>query len=304
MKKLFLLICTGFIALQLQAQELRCEVVVNSSQIAQVDRSIFDALQKSVYEFMNNTAWTSETYKEEEKIKCQIFINVTGQEKDGAGQVVADKYIGTILVQSSRPIYNTNQESILLNFQDDNFTFSYIPFQQMFYSENSAQSNLTQVLAFYAYFIIGLDKDSFGQDGGEDFLIKAQQCVNNAASLPDIGWRANENNRNRYYLVNDYLNTAFEPLRSLMYNYHRNGLDVWYPNMEQGRQVIADALKTLDQIWTQRPNAFLLQIFFLAKRTEIISLFKQAPPNVKADLIPVLKKVDPTWGAKYDDLNK
>lgn len=286
------------------AQELRCEVTINSNQIAQVEKSIFEAMQKGILELMNNTRWTDDNYKEEEKIKCRVFINVTEQEKDGSGQPIADRYKGTILIQSFRPVFNTNQESTILNYQDENFTFSYIPFQQMFYSQNSVQSNLTQVLAFYAMIIIGLDRDTYSEKGGDQYLTEAQQIVNNAQSLADYGWKSNEGTRNRYWMINDYLNSAFEPLRLLMYEYHRKGLDVWYPRLEEGRTQIATSLKTLDQVWTQRPNAFILAVFMTAKRNEIVDLFKPAPPNAKADLVPVLKKVDPSYASKYDDMNR
>jgi len=302
MKKLITLIIAFTAMLSLRAQELKCNVTVNSTQIAQVEQSIFDALEKGIYEFMNNTVWTDEVYKEEERIECGIFINVTEQVKDNNNQVIADQYKGTITVQARRPVYGTSYFTTLFNYQDQNFVFSYIPFQQFYYSENTSLSNLTAVLAFYAYYIIGLDYDSFSPEGGEKYLIKAQNVVNNSQNLGSPGWQAMEGNSNRYYLIYDYLNPAFSPLRDLMYNYHRQGFDVMASNLEAGRGKILESLKTLDKIWNQRPNAFLLQVFFSTKRNEIIDLLKETPANTKADLIPVLRKVDPAHGSKYEEL--
>lgn len=295
-----------FIGLQWQvfSQELKCDVTVNSNQIAQVDRSIFDALQKGIYEFINNTQWTDEIYQDYEKIECSIFINVTEQEKDNTGTVVADRYRGTITINARRPVYNTSFYTTVFNYQDNDFSFQYIPFQQFYYSENTSMSNLTAVIAFYAYYIIALDHETFSLEGGEKYMIKAQNIVNMSQNLPERGWKANEGNNNRYWLVFDYLNPAFKPLRKLMYNYHRKGLDVMQQNLEVGRMQVIESLKTLEQIWTQRPNAFLIQVFFSSKRNEILAMLKDTPPSIKADLIPILKKVDPAHASKYDEVNR
>ena len=305
MKKIFFvfIICSSF-AFQLFSQELKCNVTVNSNQIAQVEKSIFDALEKGIFEFVNNTKWTDEVYKDHEKIECGIFINLTEQEKDNSGQVVADRYKGTITINARRPVFNSTFNSTIFNFQDNDFTFQYIPFQQFYYSENSTMSNLTAIIAFYANYIIALDHETFSMEGGEKYLTKAQNIVNMSQNIGDRGWKASEGNANRYWLVNDYLNPAFRPLRELMYNYHLKGFDVLQSDVEKGRTQMIESLKTLDKVWTQRPNAFLLQIFFSAKRNEIISMLKETPVNIKADLIPILKKVDPAHGSKYEDLNK
>ncbi len=305
MKRCFFLIsiCMG-LGWQLYSQELKCNVTVNSNQIAQVDRSIFDALQKGIYEFMYNTQWTDEIYQDYEKIECGIFINVTEQEKDNAGQIVADRYKGTITINARRPVYNTSYYTTIFNYQDNDFTFQYIPFQQFYYSENTSMSNLTAVLAFYAYYIIALDHETFSLEGGEKYMVKAQNIVNMSQNLADRGWKANEGNSNRYWLVYDYLSPAFKPLRTLMYNYHRKGFDVMQQNLDEGRAQVIESLKTLEKIWTQRPNAFLLQVFFSTKRNEILSMLKETPLNIKADLIPILKKVDPSQASKYDEVNK
>jgi hypothetical protein len=285
----------------LKAQEIKCNVTVNSNQIAQVEKDIFDALQKGIFEFVNNTVWTEDVFAEHEKIEASIFINLTEQVKDGNGQVVADQYKGTISVQSRRRVYNTTYDCQLLNYQDNNFTFSYIPFQQFYYSETSSMSNLTAVIAFYCYMMIGLDYDSFSPNGGDKYLGKALNIVNMSQNLPEPGWKASETS-NRYYMINDYMNPAFKPLRDLMYNYHRLGYDVMSSDLPGGKKVVFDALKSLDKIWSQRPNAFLLQIFFSTKRNEIMDMLKESKATEKVELIPILKKVDPSQSSKYDAL--
>jgi hypothetical protein len=283
------------------AQEIKCNVTVNSNQIPQVERDIFDALQKGIFEFVNNTVWTEDVFAQEEKIEASIFVNVTEQVKDGQGQVIADQYKGTITVQSRRRVYNTTYDCQLLNYQDNNFTFSYIPFQQFYFSETSAMSNLTAVVAFYCYMIIGLDYDSYSMNGGDKYLNKALNIVNMSQNLAEPGWKASEAT-NRYYMVNDYLNPAFKPLRELMYNYHRLGFDVFSSDLPGGRKVVFEALKTLDKIWSQRPNAFLLQVFFSTKRNEIMDMLKETKATEKTEIIPILKKVDPAQSSKYDAL--
>jgi hypothetical protein len=282
-------------------QELKCNVTVNSNQIPQVEQDIFAAMQKGVYEFVNNTAWTEDVFAQHEKIEAAILINLTEQVKDGQGQVIADQYKGTILVQSRRRIYNSTYDCQMLNYQDNNFTFSYVPFQQFYYSESSSMSNLTAVIAFYCYMIIGLDYDSYSMNGGDKYLQKALNIVNMSQNLAEPGWKASET-ANRYYMINDYLNPAFKPLRELEYNYHRLGYDVMASDLPGGRKIVFAALKTLEKIWSQRPNAFLLQIFFSTKRNEIMDMLKETKAADKAEIIPILKKVDPSQSSKYDAL--
>jgi hypothetical protein len=283
------------------AQELRCEVKINTAQIAQADLSIFEGFEAGVREFMNNTKWTDEEYEEFEKIQCQIFINVTTQEKSATGQVIPNSYSGTLTVIAQRRIYNSAFDSPLLNHQDKAFSFTYLPNQAFFFSENASQSNLTSVLAFYSYLIIGLDKDGMAPKGGDAELLKAQAVVNNSQNLAEPGWRSTENNNNRYWIINDYLNQAFSPLRELFYEYHRLGMDVLVSDFKKGRVASLKALEKLDKVWDQRPNAFLLQVFYNAKRQEIINILKNTPAAEKTNIIPILKKTDPAQGSKYDE---
>jgi hypothetical protein len=162
-------------------------------------------------------------------------------------------------------------------------------------------SNLTAVIAFYCYMMIGLDYDSFSPNGGDKYLGKALNIVNMSQNLPEPGWKASETS-NRYYMINDYMNPAFKPLRDLIYNYHRLGYDVMSSDLPGGKKVVFDALKSLDKIWSQRPNAFLLQIFFSTKRNEIMDMLKESKATEKVELIPILKKVDPSQSSKYDAL--
>lgn len=304
MKKVtFILFILSTYFIKVYSQDVKCNVTVNSKQVAQVEQSIFEALQKGIFEFVNNTSWTTHQYKEHEKIEMNIFINVIEQIKDGSGQAVADKYKGTITVQARRPVFGTTFYTQLFNYQDDKFEFTYQPFQQFFYAENTSMSNLTAVIAFYVYYCIGLDYDSFSPNGGEEYMIKAQNIVNQSQNLAESGWKSGDAN-SRFFLVTDYLNPAFKPLRELYYGYHRNGFDVMTTNLDQGRNETFNQLKNLDKIWNQRPNAFLLQVFFSAKRNEILDMLKATPVANKQEVINVLKKVDPSQGSKYDEANK
>ena len=298
-----ILACFFFLlsSMPIHAQELRCEVKINTAQIAQANQSIFEGFEAGVRDFMNNTKWTEEEYEEFEKIQCQIFINVTNQEKSATGQIIPNSYSGTITVISQRRVYNSAFDSPLLNHQDKAFSFAYLPNQAFFFSENASQSNLTSVLAFYAYLIIGLDKEGMAPKGGDAELLKAQAVVNNSQNLSEPGWRSTENNSNRYWIINDYLNQAFSPLRDLYYDYHRLGMDLLVSDFKSGRIACLKSLEKLEKIWDQRPNAFLLQMFYNATRQEIINLLKNAPAAEKAALIPILKKTDPAQGSKYDE---
>jgi len=245
---------------------------------------------------MNNTRWTNDLFKSDERIECSLTINVQDR-------LSTDDFKATIQVQSRRPIYKTSYNSVLLNYLDADFTFKYAEFQPLEYNENTFVTNLTAVLGFYANIIIGLDYDTFSLEGGTQFYQKAQAVVNNAQSAPDKGWKAFEGNRNRYWLAENLANANFKGLRLCLYNYHRNGLDIMATDLEGGRKVIQSAIESLQKVHQISPGSFIMQQFFVAKNEEIVSIFSQAGPDVKAKLVPLLSLIDPGNGNKYAKLS-
>lgn len=278
----------------LRAQELNCRVTVNSTPAAQqvIDKRIFQSLQKQVYEFMNNTQWTTDQFKRDEKIDCNILINITKVNPP-------DEFEATITIQSERPIYNSSYKSVLMNYQDNDFTFRYLEFQQFLFSENSYISNLTSVLAYYANVILAMDYDSYSPKGGTVYWQKAQSIVQFAQNASEKGWRSSEGFKNRYWLVENILNPLFEPMRDVTYIYHRKGLDIMYDQLDNGRTEILNCLDLLLKVHKARPASFNMQVFFNAKTNELINIFGQALPADKNKAVNILNQIDATNQNKY-----
>lgn len=286
-----------FLAGRIAAQELNCRVTVNATPAAQqvIDKRVFQSLQKQVYEFMNNTQWTTDQFKRDEKIDCNLLINVTKVNPP-------DEFDATITVQSERPIFNSSYKSVMLNYQDNDFTFRYLEYQQFLYSENSFLSNLTSVLAYYAYVIIAMDYDSYGLKGGTPYWTKAQSLVQFAQNAPEKGWRSSDGFRNRYWLVENILNPVFEPMRECNYNWHMKGMDIMYDQLDNGRTAILDCLDLLQKVHKARPASFNMQVFFNAKAQEIVNIFSEALPADKNRAINVLNQIDATNQNKYSKI--
>jgi hypothetical protein len=276
---------------------LKAQVQVVAPQIANVDPNIFKQLETSCNQFLNNTKWTSDIFAPEEKIECSFLINITESPS-------SDYYKGTIQVSSRRPVYASSYTCSMLNIKDEDFNINYIPFQVMEFSEQSNLSNLTSILAFYAYYVIALDYDSFSPEGGSPYFKKAQNIVLNAQGSSEKGWKSFENNRNRYWMVDDMLNPAFKTYRQMMYTYHRQGFDLFAQDYVNARKTAMESLKSMEEIYKQRPNAFLLQIFFNAKRDEAISMLKDAPKNEIQPVVQAIAKIDGAFASRWTDLLK
>ncbi|MES2592636.1 MAG: DUF4835 family protein [Bacteroidota bacterium] len=286
---LFLFSTTSF------SQELNCKVQVLSQSIQGTDKSVFETLQTAIFEFMNNRKWTNETFKNNERIDCSILINVTERPS-------TDDFKATIQVQVRRPVFKASYNTVLLNNNDNDFAFKYLENQSLEFTENLHLSNLTSVLAYYAYLAIGLDYDSFALDGGTLYLQKALAVVNNAQSGSDVGWKAFDGNKNRYWLINNMLDASFVPLRECMYKYHRLGLDIMVDNKESGRAVISETLENLRKVHQIKPLSYSLQVFFNAKSDEIINIYSGAFPDEKAKMVNLLNEIDPTNSNKYQKI--
>jgi len=294
------LLCFSFFIIllsprSLKTQELNCNVQVYAPQIQGSDRSIFENMQKTIYEFMNNKKWTNYSYKQQEKIECSILITINDQ--PGTNQ-----FKGTIQIQSRRPIFNTSYNSPLFNYVDKDFEFQFIEYQPLEFVENSFTSNLTSVLAYYAYIIIGLDFDSYKLYGGAQFYDKAQSIVNTAQNTSEKGWKTYENKKNRYWLVENLLNKSYSGIHECLYNYHRLGLDQMYDQKEISRNYITTALESLRNVNREKPGLHFINIFMTTKSDEIINIYSDASTLDKNKIVPILKEIDPSNSAKYNKI--
>jgi hypothetical protein len=294
MKKI-LLILTLFCSTLISAQELNCQVTINTDQIqGTTEKQIFEQLKKSIFEFMNNTKWTNDVFTTQERIDCSILIIL--QQK-----LSAEDYQATIQVQSRRPVYKSSYYTPVFNFEDENFIFQYQQFTTLDFNQTTFQNNLTSVLAYYAYVILAVDYDSFAPLGGTPYWQKAQTIVNNAQSAPAEfkGWRSNESNKNRYWLIENTLQPVFQGIRDCLYQYSMNGLNIMYEKNEEGRANIMKALQLLQAVYKARPASFNMQLFFNAKRDELINIYKSATPEEKTAVTDLLMQIDPANTTKY-----
>ncbi|PUZ29221.1 DUF4835 domain-containing protein [Chitinophaga parva] len=292
-----ILILTGFSA---SAQELRATVnVVASSVQNTTDKRVYNTLQSAIKDFLNNRRWSDDAFAPAERIECNFLLNITAEVSSGT-------YRANLTVQATRPVYNTNYTSTLFNFQDNNVVFKYAEFQSLEFSDTRVAgsdpmaANLTAVLAYYVDVILGLDYDSFSPRGGDPFFKKALNIVNNAPDGKDIaGWKAFEGNRNRYWLIDNLTNVKFARFHDVMYQYHRQGLDVMYDDAARGRGAIINCVNMLAAINDDVPNSMLLQVFFLAKNEEVFRIFNRATPQEKGRVSQLLASMDVPNANKY-----
>jgi|TARA_B110000240_G_C13512021_1_gene460178 hypothetical protein len=284
-------------SLNSSAQELVCNIRVNSNQIQTSDKKVFTSLQKDLYEFINNNKWTNTNFQSEEKIECSIVINISKM-------ISSDEFEASIQIQSTRPIYGTNYKSTLLNYQDNNFRFNYLEFQSLEFTENTHLSNLTSVIAFYINIIIGLDFSTFSEDGGMEYFGKAQKIVANAQNAPQKGWKAFESDRNRYWLAYDLSDPRYSDYQRTLYAYHRLGMDKLAEEADDARFEITESLEGLKSIYRENPSAFILKLFFDAKSDEITKIYSEAFPNEQARIVKLLSEIDPTNASKYKGITQ
>lgn len=249
------------------AQELNAKVVINRSQISNTTEAVFEALQNSLTAFLNERQWTKMTYEDYERINCTFSITLkTYSETDNS-------FTGSIQVQSVRPVYNSNYSTTVFNIQDENFNFNFQQFDQLDFRPEQVDNNLTAMLAYYAYLIIGMDMDTMAPLGGTDILQMAMDVANNAQNLGYAGWKAFEDSRNRFAIINDYLDGGLEPLRQMEYEYHRLGLDRMTENTDSARSAVTSAIVLLKQAHENKSQSLLPQIITDIKRDEIVSIY-------------------------------
>jgi len=267
------------------SQELNCKVVINADQIQTTDRSVFKDMERAFANFLNSRKWTNDSYKNHERINCSIFLNISRMPSIGNFQASAQ-------ITSGRPVFNTNYESVMLNFADRDWEFEYIESQPLEYNDNSYLSNLTSMLAFYAYIIIGVDYDSYSELGGTPYFQKALMVVNNAQSSGRSGWAALSSNRNRYNLIENINNPQFTEMRKNTYRYHRLALDQFDKKPDESRTIILNCVKEVRKAWTVNPNAIMIISFFDSKATELVNVFSSGNIQVKRESYDILTSID------------
>ena len=286
------LLLTVLMAGAVGAQELRCNISISSERIQGANRNQFRTMQSDLYEFMNNRKWTEHTYGQNERIECNIFIRLEEQ-------ISVDEFRGSIQIQAKRPVHNSAYETTILNIRDNDFHCKYVEFQPIEFNETNNRDNLTNILAYYAYIILGFDYDTFSREGGTIYFEKAQAIVNNSQNARERGWKAFESDRNRYWLTENIMNRSYSAMRETFYTYHRMGLDQMGDRTEEGRSAIAESMRGVQQVFRRRPSTYILQLFFDAKSDELVNIFSQSYPDERNRVMAILNEVDPSNASKY-----
>jgi hypothetical protein len=283
-----------FVSIFSYAQELNCSVYINAEQTGQPNNQIFRILETQLTEFINTTAWTDKSYKNQEKIECNMSIIISNFD--------SNLFTATIQIQSSRPVYGSSYTSPIYNYNDKQFNFSYVEFQPLVFNINSFNSNLISVIAFHVYTIIGLDADTFELNGGEPYFEIAKQIVNTAATSGFRGWKSTDGKQSRYSLNDALISQVYSEFHSAMYEYHINGLDLMSTSPRTAKTNIAGAINILKGINDRRPNSYLLRTFFDAKSDEIQSVFSDGPAVDITSLINNLNRMAPTKRSNWAEI--
>jgi hypothetical protein len=273
------------IALMASGQELNCKVTINADQVQTSDRAIFKDMERAIAQFMNSRKWTPDTYKNHERINCAIFLNISKMPNIG-------NFSASAQITAGRPVFNSNYESVLLNFGDREWEFEYLESLPLEYNDNNYLSNLTSMLAFYAYIIIGMDYDSFSEMGGTTYFQKALMVVNNAQPSNRSGWAALSGTRNRYNLIENINNPQMQELRRNSYKYHRLALDNFEKDPDRSRVIVLDVLKHVKKAWAINPTAIQVISFFDSKSTELVNIFTKGQLQTRREAYDILVSID------------
>lgn len=282
-----------------QAQELNAKFAINYSKVSNTKTSVFETLEKAVTAFLNERQWTGMQYKEQERINCSFSYTVaTYSETDNS-------FTGTMTVQSTRPVYNSTYTTTVYNTQDATFNFAYQEHDQLEFRKEQIDNNLTALLAYYVYLIIGMDMDTMAPQGGSEVLHTVEDIVNGAQNLGYPGWKAFEDSKNRYAVITDYMDGAMEPLRQFQYDYYRRGLDTMADNAEQGRAVITESVRLLKQAHENKTLSLLPQIFTDIKRDELVNLYSSKGTSAeKQEVSDILSRINASQNTYWDKIKK
>lgn len=280
----------------LSAQELNCLVTINDEQISGSNKQIFRTLEKSISEFVNQKRWTSRNVKSQERINCAMNIIITKRDNNN--------FEGTIQIQSTRPVYGSSYETPVLNIKDNDFNFRYNEFDQLIYNPTSFDSNLISIITFYVYVIIGVDADTFKLNGGERSLKQAENVMLQAQQSGLSAWSNQVGTQNRFQLIDNLLSPNLRQFRTILYNYHRNGFDMFVANKIAGKQNIENNIIALDRLFNKVIGNPLLRVFFDAKSDEIVNLYSEGPnTRSKREMLGILQKISPNNSSKWRKIN-
>ncbi len=293
-KILFALVAAFFSTHPLDAQEINASVQVVAPRVQQSDKNILQTLQNSIQQFINNRKWTEDKVEMVERIDVSLFMEITDFENNN--------FTGTVQLQVIRPVYNSTYKTTVLQFNDDDVSFSYREFENLDYQENMNMNDLTTLLAYYVYIALGVDHDSFGELAGSEHLTKAQSIVNLMSNKP--GWNQGDGKgfRNRFYLAENLTSPRFKEFRELSYKYHRLGLDQFHENPEKGRKVITETLQKIQEASQNNRNSLMQKLFFTTKWPELVEIYKGATAAEKANVTKLLMDIDPTNSKRYENI--
>ena len=293
---ILIVFCASLFPQKSGAQELMAKIVVNTQKVGMTDKSVFDNLQQTLEQFINDRQWTELQFQKNERIVCNFNITIDKYDK------TTGAFECTALIQANRPVYNSQYTTTLYNNKDANFNFEFAEFDQLNFNDETVDNQLTALIAYYAYLIIGLDLDSFAPLGGTDVLQRCYNLVNNAQNLNFPGWKAFDDNRNRFAIINDYMEEPMKPFRQLQYDYYRRGLDEMANNVERGRIQITEALVNgLKKAHDNRPLSLLPQIWTDYKRDELTSIYKgKGTQKEKEQVYDLLMTLNASQGDSWE----
>ena len=296
-----LLVVLAFMLLPLSAsaegEELNANVTLNASKVQGSNTEVFTQLEEALKAFINDRKWTSNIYEDVERITCNFTFVVNSYANDGS-------FDCSLMVQASRPVYGASYSSTIFQYEDKSIKFKYQPFDRLEFVEDNLDNNLTAVVAFYVYLIIGMDLDTMGELGGSEFLNKSLMIANNAQNLGDTGWRISSGGNNRHSIIDDYMNGAMEPVRKLMYKYHRLGLDTMFKNADGGRKAITECFALLKKAYEDRPMAYFTKLFTEYKVDEFVNVYSKCTPDEKKTVVDVLYNINPSLSSEWDKITK
>ena len=300
LRNMLLVACLTFNVVNVCGQELQAKININSQQVQGTDKSVFENLQQTLEQFVNEKQWTALQFQENERIQCTF--NITVSKYDAS----ANRFTCSALIQANRPVYNSAYTTTIYNNRDKNFDFEFVQFDQINYNEEVIDNQLVALFAYYAYLIIGLDLDTFSPLGGTDVLQRCMYLVNNAQDLGFPGWKSFEDSRNRFAIINDYLDDAMKPFRQLQYDYYRSGLDEMAQNVERGRTNVTTALETgLKKAHEDKPLSLLPQIWTDYKKDELANIYKgKGTQKEKESVYDILFSINASQNTTWEKIKQ